>query len=108
MHITGQGAARYLIENGTAVAASAAFQVSELYRTFQARGETSSGAGAATILVQGSIDGVNWILLGTISLTLGTVTTSDGLATSAMWPFVRGNITAISGTDASVDLLMGV
>ena len=76
-------------------------------RVFQAVGTTSSGSGAATVVVQVSCDETNWITLGTISLTLGTSATSDGFASDAPWPFVRGNCTAISGTGASVTLYMG-
>lgn len=77
-------------------------------RTFQAVGSTSSGTGAATVTVEGSNDGRNWILIGTISLTLGTAETTDGFASNAAWEFVRGNVTSISGTGAKVSLIAGV
>ena len=76
--------------------------------TFQAVGSVSASTGAATIVVEVSNDGVNWLTLGTIPLTLGTSATADGFASDAPWVFVRGNVTAISGTDAAVSLLMGV
>lgn len=80
------------------------------YATFQAYGTTTGGTGAATIKIQGSnVDDPNaYVDLGTISLTLGTTLTADGLATTAPWKFVRANITALSGTGANVQVLMGV
>lgn len=77
-------------------------------RTFQADGTTSSGTGSATIKVQASNDNSNWIDLGTITLSLSTTSATDGFTSDAPWAFVRGNVTAISGTGASVNLVMGV
>jgi len=81
-------------------------------RTFQATGTTSAGAGAATIKVQVSnvetptVDG-DWIDLATLSLTLGVTQTTSGTNSDQAWRHVRGNVTAISGTDATVTLWMG-
>lgn len=76
--------------------------------TFQAKGSTSASTGAASIAVQVSNDGTNWLTLGTISLSLSTTETSDGFSSDAPWAFVRGNVLSISGTGAAVSLLMGV
>ena len=80
------------------------------YATFQAYGTTASGSGSATIKIQGSnLDDANsFVDLGTITLTLGTTLSADGFSTSAPWKFVRANVTAISGTTATVNVLMGV
>lgn len=79
-------------------------------RVFQATGTTSAGAGAATITVEVSLTGTTneWVTLGTITLTLGTTVTTDGFASDAAWTYVRGNVTAISGTNATVNLYMGL
>jgi hypothetical protein len=84
------------------------FQPRGSKKVFQAYGTTSAGAGSATIVIQGSIFGDNFITLGTISLTLGTTLTSDGFAIDACWPFVRANVSAISGTNATVTGDMGI
>lgn len=76
-------------------------------RTFQASGTTSSGAGAASILIQVSNDNVNWDLLGTITLTLATTTSSDSFTSISAYRYVRANVSSISGTGASVDVYMG-
>lgn len=76
-------------------------------KTFQAAGTTSSGSGSASIAVQGSNDGSNWDTIGTITLTLGTASTSDSFTSDDRYEVVRGNVTAISGTGAAVSLAMG-
>jgi len=78
--------------------------------TFQAYGTTTAGAGAAVVLIQGSNinDANSFITLGTITLTLGTTLSADGFATSAAWKYVRASVSSISGTNASVNVLMGV
>lgn len=76
--------------------------------TFQAAGTVSTSTGAATVKIQVSNDGTNWLDLGTITLTLGTVATADGFASYAAWAYVRANVTVISGTNASVTVTMAV
>lgn len=76
-------------------------------KTYHASGSTSSGTGAATIIVQGSHTGVSWDTIGAISLTLGTSATSDGFTSDDRYTIVRGNVSALSGTGATVTLSMG-
>lgn len=75
--------------------------------TFQASGVTSSGSGSATVNINVSNDGQTWMVLGTITLTLGTTATGNGFAADAPWAYVRACITAISGTGAAVTVTMG-
>lgn len=74
--------------------------------TYQAVG-VASDAGAAVVDIEVSNDNLNWIQLGSISLTLGTADTTDGFASAAAWLYVRANLISISGTDATVDVIMG-
>ncbi len=78
------------------------------YATFQAT-VTGTGAVTATVEIEVSNDGTNWCdtAAGTISLS-GTTTHTDGFTTTSPWKYVRANVTAISGTGASVDVVMGV
>lgn len=75
---------------------------------FQAYGSTSASTGSATILIQ--VSNVNtdaaFITMGTITLTLGTTVTADGFASDAPWRFVRAKVSAISGTGASVNVVV--
>lgn len=103
-----------LISDATATGAGSTHQPVSHELTFQAYGATSAGAGSATLIVQVSDlsspatgTDVDWLTLGTITLTLGTTRVSDGFASSARWRHVRGKVTAISGTDATVSLMMG-
>lgn len=75
---------------------------------FQAYGSTSAGSGAATILCQVSnVDtDAAFITMGTITLTLGTAVTADGFASDAPWKYVRAKVSAISGTNASVNVIV--
>ena len=102
VHVT----SKELLTDVTTTGAGAAFR-SPSERSFQAHGLTTAGAGAATVKVQVSNDNSNWIDLGTISLTLSTTRSTDGFACIAAWAFVRGNVTALSGTGAKVSLIMG-
>ncbi len=74
-------------------------------RTFQAV-VAGTGAVTATVEVQVSLDNSNWLTLATITLS-GTTSASDGYVSEAPWPYVRGKVTAISGTSAAVTLYMG-
>lgn len=77
-------------------------------KTVQVKGNTTSGTGAATVKIQVSNDGTNWLDAGTVTLTLGTAVTSDGFAFSAPWVYTRANVTTITGTGSSVTVTMGV
>jgi hypothetical protein len=98
----------YLQSNAVAIAAGAPVQMPNKRpkRTFQA---TVSGTGSvsATINVLVSNDGTNFLALGTITLT-GTGTASDGFVSDAPWQFVRADVSAISGTSAVVNVVMGI
>lgn len=82
--------------------------VNKPHRTFQAFGNTTSGAGSATVLVEASNDNTNWITIATITLTLGTAVTTDGASSIAAWKYIRGRVSAISGTGAKVSLIGAV
>ena len=102
-----------LINNATATGAGASQNIQTLRipqdnRTFQASGRISASTGAARVDVEVSNDNANWILMGSITLTLGTTTTTDGFVSSANWTWVRGNVFSISDTGATVSLLMGL
>lgn len=79
------------------------------HSTFQAV-VSGSGAVTATVSIEVSNDGINACstAAGTITLS-GTTSSSDGFTSQhSPWKYVRANVTAISGTGASVDVYMGV
>ena len=105
--------AQLLLDNVTSTGAGLAWNERDttanstyVFHTFQAVGATTAGAGAATILIQVSNDGVNYLTLGTITLTLSATDTSDGFAAINNWNFYRANVSAISGTGANVSVYM--
>lgn len=95
-----------LINGATAVSTGNIVPVQTGNRTFQAT-VTGTGAVTATVSVEVSNDGKNFLNLATIDLS-GTGSNTDGFASDAVWEYVRGRVTAISGTNATVDLIMGV
>jgi hypothetical protein len=79
------------------------------HATFQAT-VVGTGAVSATVAIEVSNDALFVVstVAGTITLS-GTTSSSDGFTTQhAPWKFVRANVTAISGTGATVTCLMGV
>ena len=77
-----------------------------LNKSFQAIGSVTAATGAATIDIEFSNDCVNYQVMDTLSLTLGTAVTSDYYENNYAWKCVRGNVKTISGTNASVTLIM--
>jgi hypothetical protein len=82
--------------------------------TLHAYGETSAGSGAATIIIEvtnieapATATTVDWVTACTISLTLGTTRTGDACTIAAPWRLIRARVSAISGTDASVNVRIG-
>ena len=67
---------------------------------------TGTGAVAATVEIDVSLDQQNWLPLRTITLA-GTNVATDGFAFLAKWVFIRANLISISGTSASVTVNMG-
>lgn len=107
----GSMASTSLLSAATATGAGASFSPRATPQTYQATGATGSGSGAATIKIQVSDvptpTANDWLDLGTITLTLGVTSTTDGFTSSTSWRHVRANVTAISGTSASVYVYMG-
>lgn len=71
-------------------------------------GKTTSGSGAATVVIEGSHDGITPVTLATVTLTLGTATTSDGFAGAVSWRYLRARLSAISGTGSEINATVGV
>lgn len=72
--------------------------------TFQAT-VTGTGTVSVTVNIQASLDGNNWISLGTISLS-GTTTATDGFVSLGEWTCYRAVTTAATGTISSINVLM--
>lgn len=102
------GTATVLLNAVTVTGAGTASQPKGAPLAFSASGTTSAGTGAATIAIEASISGTTFFSIGTISLTLGTSATADGFGCLIPYPYIRGNVTAISGTNATVTVRMAV
>lgn len=96
-----------LLTDKTGTGAGSSFSPRGAKETVHCFGSTSAGAGAVTVDVEVSNDGTTWVVAATIDLTLSTSVAADGFVFNAPWKFMRGNVTAISGTDAKVSLVVG-
>lgn len=66
---------------------------------------SGTGSVSATVLVQVSNNNADFITLATITLS-GTTSDTDGFVSDESWQYVRGKVTAISGTSAAVTLTL--
>jgi len=97
-----------LIDNVTAISNGRQVEPWHTNRTFEAYGTTSAGVGAAEIAIEvRNSENSEWLLMGSITLTLGTTVTSDGFTSNRAWRYVRARVDSISGTDATVSANMG-
>jgi hypothetical protein len=72
-------------------------------RSFQAVVE-GSGAVSATVAIEASNNGRHWLPCLTFSLS-GTDSATDGDVVNSPWAFFRATVTAISGSNASVEVV---
>jgi hypothetical protein len=64
---------------------------------------TGTGAVAATVKIEVSNNGTTWLEHPDYTITLsGTTTDADGFTDADSWTYHRSNVTAISGTGATV------
>jgi hypothetical protein len=99
----------------TTTTASASCQPIAKDRTIQYTLTTSSGNGSATIVTQVSNDTTaandaarNWITAATTTFASAASPQVDGFTMNTPWAFVRFNVTAISGTGATVTGTLGI
>lgn len=95
-----------LLNNAQAIGVDKVFSEPYGKAAIQAVGSTTAGAGSATIVLEVSNDGENWLPRDTINLTLSTTPASAGIELDAPWLFVRANMTDISGTGAAITMIM--
>ena len=65
-----------------------------------------TGSVGVTATIQVSNNGVNWIDATALTLT-GTTSDSDGATIDAAWVYARVSLASISGTGATVTVVMG-
>ncbi len=96
-----------LLNGATVIGPGAWFKRTNLNSAFDAT-VTGTGTVTATVDIEVSLDGVTPIDKSPLTITLsGTTSDTDGDVISASWPWVRANLTAISGTGAVVNSTMG-
>ena len=95
------------LAGGTTTGAKAAEYKDTVNTTYQIT-VAGTGAVSATVLIEVSNDGTSWLAtpLGTVAIS-GTTSATDGFTTAAPWKYHRANISAISGTGATVTIIVG-
>ena len=68
---------------------------------------TGTGAVTATVEIEGSLDNTNWFPISTLSLT-GTTTDTKHSVDTVNAAFIRADLTAITGTAATVDVYLAL
>ena len=97
-----------LCQNAGATGAKAGIDSVPYVKTYSATSKTSTGAGTAGVAIEGSADGgTTWKQIGTISLVTSDTATSDGFTSEDRYPKVRANVTALTGTQATVTVYAG-
>lgn len=94
-----------LLNAVTATGAGSQFAFHNYPRTSFVCSETGTGTVTATVNVEVSQDGVTWFALATFSMS-GTNASNSTTTAIEAYPYVRGNVTAISGTGAAITLNM--
>lgn len=89
-----------LLDDVTVLGAGGVYALMGARRTYQAV-LSGSGALSAAVEIQVSHDAVNWIVQATITLS-GTDFDTDGAALDANWPYVRAELTELSGVGATI------
>ena len=97
----------------TANANSTALYKESPWSTFQVI-ITGTGSVTATVTIQGSnqdesFNGTksNWVTINAFSMT-GTTSDTQGFTSISTWRYVRAVVASISGTGATVEVIMGV
>lgn len=92
-------------QTATGVGSPSTVKLTRQKATFQAT-LANTTTPTATVEIQVSNDGNQWITAGTI--TLSGANDTDGFVMDAPWKLCRSNVTAISGTSAAVTVTAGV
>lgn len=112
--VAAQVRAGFLLEAATTTATGTNARPGSPMLSLHAYGETSSGSGSSTIVIEVSnldspvtTTNVDWLTACTITLTLATTRSGDSCVINAPWRTIRARVTAISGTGASVNVRIG-
>ena len=97
-----------LLSSATTTETGAQHKVNGVDKTYSGWGSTSSGSGAAVILIEvRNSEDSPWITMGTISLTLSTTGDIDGFSSIVPWKYTRARVSSISGTGATISCEVG-
>lgn len=90
-----------LLDNVTSVNAGAAVPGGQIASFSAQASVTGTGSVSATVVIEGSNNGDDWVQIATLSMS-GTGRATDGGVAQTLWSQIRARVSAISGTNASV------
>ena len=90
-----------LLDNVTTVSPGAAVLGGQIASFSAQASVTGTGAVSATVVIEGSNTGTDWVPIATLNMS-GTTRATDGGVAQTLWAQIRARVTAISGTNASV------
>lgn len=67
-----------------------------------------TGAVSATVTIEGSCDGVNWVAIGLPLSLSGSGGDTKAIESVFPWPMVRAVLASLTGTGATVDVYVGI
>ena len=107
MYLSGSTAPTSAATSVTTVSDATAVQLRAGVKSWQAR-VVGTGAVTATVEIQFSNDGTNWMSHADYTLTLsGTTSDVDAFTEEDAYAYHRASVTAISGTGAAVTVTVG-
>jgi hypothetical protein len=92
-----------MLNNITSVTTGPVVRLADQVLSIQVWGSVSAGTGSATVKFWGTNNmNAPWVPVATVDLALTTTVAGEGTVIECSWDFVRADVTAISGTGASV------
>lgn len=97
-----------ILSAATSTTTGSSFRLQQGMKTFHAN-VTGTGAVSATLVIEANNDtaaSLSWVTLCTITLS-GTTSAADACVSNSAYALARARLTAISGTSAAVNVIMG-
>ena len=92
----------FLVQSAAAPVVSSSISTGNAKRTYQAY-VSGTGAVSATVDIEVSNNNLDFLVLGTMTMS-GTTRATDGFVADAPWAFARANVRDVSGTGAQVSV----
>lgn len=96
-----------IVTAATTTGAKTAVRGLNVEKTYEVVGSTGSGTGTAVVSVEGSNGATSWSNIGTVTLSLTTTPSSGSFTSQDRYTWLRGNVSTLTGTTATVSITAG-